>query len=206
MKFTQIPSDTFEQIQLNAGILVEDFNPTTGEIDGLIGATSGGISASLTPSFSDYGEDIDNCPKNMLELKKIESFEAKISGSFVTLTPESAAMLVGAADLTGVKVTPRNDLETTDFKTIWWVGDYSDKNGATNGGFIAVKLMNALNTSGFAIQSTDKAKGKYSFEFTGHYSMAAQSTVPFELYVQAGTPESGDYQMTVTSAAGTTVG
>ena len=206
MKFTQIPSDTFANIQLNAGILVEDFNPATGEVSGLIGATSGGISASLTPTFTDYGDDIDNCPKNMLELKKLESYEAKLSGSFVTVTAASAKRLVGAADLVGNKITPRNDLATTDFKSIWWVGDYSDKNGTNNGGFVAIHLLNSLNTSGFQIQSTDKAKGKFSFEFTGHYSMNAQTTVPFELYVKAGTPESGEYQMTVTAAAGATSG
>lgn len=206
MKFTQIPIDTFANIQLNAGILCADFDPTIGEVDGLIGATSGGVSASLTPTFTDYGEDIDNCPKNMMELKKLESYEAKISGSFVTVTAESAMKLVGAGDLTGNKVTPRNDLKAEDFESIWWVGDYSDKNGAQNGGFIAVHLLNALNTSGFQIQSTDKAKGKFSFEFTGHYSMNAQDTVPFELYVQAGTPETGDYQMTVTSVAGESEG
>lgn len=206
MKFTQIPSDTFAQIQLNAGVLARDFDPTTGEIDGLVGATSGGVSASLTPTFTDYGDDIDNCPKNMMELKKIESYEAKMSGSFVTVTADSAKMLVGAGTLTGNKVTPKNDLSTDDFESIWWVGDYSDKNGTQNGGFIAVHLLNALNTGGFQIQSTDKAKGKFSFEFTGHYSMNAQDTVPFELYVQAGTPESGEYQMVVTSTAGSTLG
>ena len=202
MKFTQIPSDTFAQIQLNAGILVKDFDPTTGEVDGLVGATSGGVSASCTPTFSDYGDDIDNCPKNMMELKKLESWEAKLSGSFVTVTADSAKMLVGAGDLSNNKITPRADLATTDFESIWWVGDYSDKNGAVNGGFIAIHLLNGLNTGGFQIQSTDKAKGKFNFEFTGHYSMNAQTTVPFELYVQAGSPETGDYQMAVTSVAG----
>ena len=27
MKFTQIPADTFKQLQMNAGILVDDFTP-----------------------------------------------------------------------------------------------------------------------------------------------------------------------------------
>lgn len=204
MKFTQIPSDTFQNIQLNAGILVESFDPTTGEVDGLIGATSGGVSASCVPTFTDYGDDIDNCPKNMMELKKLESWEAKISGSFVTVTPNSAKMLIGAGDISGNKITPRADLATTDFESIWWIGDYSDKNGVQNGGFIAIHLLNGLNTAGFSIQSTDKAKGKFAFEFTGHYSMSAQTTVPFELYVKSGEPETGDYQISVTSVAGAT--
>ena len=81
-------------------------------------------------------------------------------------------------------------MATTDYKTIWWVGDYSDKNGETNGGFIAIKLLNGLNTAGFSLQSSDKDKGTFAFEFMGHYSMEAQTKVPYELYIKAGTAES----------------
>ena len=84
---------------------------------------------------------------------------------------------------------PRDNLETTDFDDVWWVGDYSDKNGATNGGYVAVHLKNALNTAGFQIQSTDKAKGQFAFEFTGHYSIEDIDDVPYEVYVKAGTAE-----------------
>ena len=70
------------------------------------------------------------------------------------------------------------------------MGDYSDKNGDTNGGFIAIHMMNALSTGGFQIQTADKAKGQFAFEYTAHYSMSAQGTVPFEVYVKAGTAES----------------
>ena len=62
-------------------------------------------------------------------------------------------------------------------------------NGVTNGGFCAVHLKNALSTAGFQIQSTDKGKGQFAFEFTGHYSMDAQNEVPFEIYIKAGEAE-----------------
>ena len=67
MKFTKIPSDTFQKLQINAGILTTDFTPATGTIGeaGQIGATTGGVSFAATPTYSDYGEDIDNCPKNV---------------------------------------------------------------------------------------------------------------------------------------------
>ena len=194
MKFTKIPSDAFQKIQINAGILTTDFTPATGEIgvDGQIGATTGGVSFTATPTYSDYGEDIDNCPKNMKELKKLESWEATISGTFVNADTAIAKMLVGAADIgtsDTTKITPRNDVLESDFETIWLVGDYSDKNGETNGGFIAIKLINALSTGGFQIQTADKAKGQFAFTFTGHYSMDAQDTPPFEIYIKAGTAE-----------------
>ena len=194
MKFTKIPSDAFQKLQINAGILTTDFTPATGEIGvaGQIGATTGGVSFTATPTYSDYGEDIDNCPKNMKELKKLESWEATISGTFVNADTAIAKMLVGAADIgtpDTTKITPRNDVLESDFETIWLVGDYSDKNGETSGGFIAIKLINALSTGGFQIQTADKAKGQFAFTFTGHYSMDAQDTPPFEIYIKAGTAE-----------------
>lgn len=194
MKFTKIPSDAFQKLQINAGILTTDFTPATGTIGaaGQIGATTGGVSFTATPTYSDYGEDIDNCPKNMKELKKLESWEATISGTFVNADTAIAKMLVGAADIgtsDTTKITPRNDVLASDFETIWLVGDYSDKNGETNGGFIAIKLINALSTGGFQIQTADKAKGQFAFTFTGHYSMDAQDTPPFEIYIKAGTAE-----------------
>lgn len=189
MKFTQIPTDTFEKLQLNAGILLDGFTPSTGVIGNIIGATSGGVNFSDTPSFIDFGEDIDNCPKNTMELKRIDDREVTMSGTFLTVSTAVVKRLMGAADIDSsdtTKIIPRDDLTTTDFDEVWWVGDYSDKNG-TNGGFIAIKLMNALNTAGFQIQSGDKAKGQFAFSFLGHYSIEAQNVVPYEVYVKAGT-------------------
>ena len=195
MKYTKIPENTFQNIQLNAGVLLSSFTPSSATVSGeaIIGATTGGINFTATPTYIDFGEDIDNCPKNMKELKKLDSWEAKCSGTFVTIDTAVAKSLIGAADIgtsDTTKVTPRNDLAQSDFDDIWIVGDYSDKNGDTNGGFIAIHMMNALSTGGFQIKTEDKAKGQFAFEYTAHYSMSAQGTVPFEVYVKAGTAES----------------
>ena len=192
MKYTQIPVDTFERIQLNAGILVDDFTPSTGVVGNLIGATTGGINFTATNEYTDYGEDIDNCPKNMLELKKLDSIDAKMTGTFVTITAEAAKSLVGAADVDAEDAThiiPRRDVKASDFKDVWFVGDYSDVNTGDNAGFIAIHLMNTLSTGGFQIQTSDKGKGNFAFEFTAHFSMAAQDTVPYEVFVVQGSEE-----------------
>lgn len=196
MKYTKIPENAFKNLQLNAGVLLSDFNPATATVENesIIGATTGGINFTATPTYTDFGEDIDNCPKNMKELKKLDSWEAKCSGTFVTIDTAVAKSLIGAADIgksDTTKVTPRNDLAQADFSDIWIVGDYSDKNGDTNGGFVAIHMMNALSTGGFQIKTADKAKGQFAFEYTAHYSMSAQDTVPFELYIKAGTAEAG---------------
>ena len=188
MKYTKIPETTFQNLQLNAGVLLSDFDPSTATVDNsaIIGATTGGVNFTAVPAFSDYGEDIDNCPKNMLELKKLDSWDINMSGTFVTVNTDSAKSLVGAADVSGNKITPRNDVLKSDFVDLWWVGDYSDENGETNGGFVAIHMMNTLSTGGFAIQSNDNGKGNFAFTYTAHYSMDAQETVPFEVYVKAG--------------------
>ena len=193
MKYTKIPTDTFKNLQLNAGVLLKSFDVDTQTLaaDSIIGATSGGVSFKAVPSFFDFGEDIDNCPKNMKEMKKLDAWEAKMSGTFASVSKALAKTLVGAADLSGSKVTPRNDLADADFSDLWWVGDYSEVNedGTSTGkaGFIAIHLLNSLSTGGFSIQSSDKGKGQFEFEFTGHYSMEDQDKVPFEVYIQEGT-------------------
>lgn len=193
MKYTKIPTDTFKNLQLNAGVLLKSFDVDTQTLaaDSIIGATSGGVSFKAVPSFIDFGEDIDNCPKNMKEMKKLDAWEAKMSGTFASVSKSLAKALVGAADLSGAKVTPRNDLAAADFADLWWVGDYSEVNedGTSTGkaGFIAIHLLNSLSTGGFSIQSSDKGKGQFEFEFTGHYSMEDQDKVPFEVYIQEGT-------------------
>lgn len=189
MKFTKIPETTFKNIQLNAGILVKGFSPDTQEITGLLGATTGGINFTATPTFEDFGEDIDNCPKNTMELKKLTAWDVGMSGTFVTMTAATAHLLAGAADIDGTKIIPRKDVLLTDFTDIWWVGDYSDVNTGAEAGFCAVHMLNALNTGGFQIQSTDKGKGNFAFEFTGHVSMDAQDVVPFEIYIKGSDDE-----------------
>ena len=191
MKYTKIPETTFKNLQLNAGVLLSAFNPESATVadESIIGATTGGVNFTATPTFSDYGEDIDNCPKNMKELKKLDSWEITMSGTYVTVDANAVKSLVGAADASGNKITPRNDLKLTDFTDVWWVGDYSDQNGETNGGFVAIHMMNTLSTGGFAIKSSDNGKGNFAFTYTAHYSMDAQDTVPFEVYVKTGTAE-----------------
>lgn len=199
MKFTQIPTDTFATIQLNAGMLLKGadaFDPTTGEITAadILGATSGGVKVTCTPEYVDFGENVDNCPKNTKELKKLDNWTCTIGGTFVTVSTALAKRMLGAADIDATdttKITPRIDVLESDFEDVWFVGDYSDKNGNTNGGFVAVHLMNALSSGGFSMKTADKEKGQFEVEFTGHVSMNALDVVPMEFFIKAGTSETG---------------
>lgn len=189
-KFTRVPEDTFEKLQLNAGILVDTFTPATGVIGNILGATTGGIQFASNPEYVDFGEDVDNVPNNTKELKHLSGYDPSMSGTFLTCTPSVIKSLVGGADIDGTdstKVIPRAELEAGDFDDLWWIGDYSDVNTGDNAGFLAIHLKNALNTAGFQIQSAKNEKGQMAFEYHGHYSIASQDEVPFEIYCKAGT-------------------
>lgn len=191
MRFTKIPEDTFENLQLNAGILLRDFDVTDGSFDeeDMLGATSGGNNFTATSTYIDFAEDVDNAAKNMKEFKKRDDTEVKMSGTFIACNSATAKLLMGSAAISGEKLTPLRDVSDSDFTDIWWVGDYSDKNGENNGGYMAIHILNALSTGGFSVQTGDKAKGQFAYEFTGHYSISAQSVVPYEVYIHSGEAE-----------------
>lgn len=179
-KFTVIPQDTFEALQLNAGVLLKTFNPAeVKEPDDkdIICATTGGITASCTPTFTDLGADIDNCPKNMKELLNLESYDCKMSFTSLGTSADAIKMSIGCADIEGTtKIIPRAELAQTDFSDIWWVGDRAD------GGCVAIQLKNALSTGGFSLKTTDKGKGNTSVELTGFVSITNQKEVPMVFY------------------------
>ena len=183
-KFTRIKQETFEELQLDAGILLSKFDPSgTTEVsdEDIICATTGGINVSCVPTYSDQGADIDNCPNNMMELMKLDGWACKMSFTSLGTSPEAIKLSLGAADISDTsKITPRRNLEQTDFADIWWVGDRAD------GGMVAVCLKNALSTGGFSLKTAKNGKGQISVELTGHVSITDQDTMPMEFYSAAG--------------------
>lgn len=194
-KFTVIPENTFQGLQLDAGVLLKRFDPSNpvapADAD-IICATTGGINPTCIPTFSDMGEDVDNVPLNMKELKHLDSWECKISTTSLGTSPGLIRMALGCADIDETntsKIIPRADLKQTDFADLWWVGDRAD------GGLVAVQLKNALSTGGFSLQTTKNGKGQIAIEITGHVSMKAQKEVPMVFYSMDPT-EAESYKIT----------
>lgn len=190
MEYTQVRTTAFSELQMNAGIIVDDFTPNTGVIGNILGVTTGGFSFNTNPNYVDFGEDMDNVPGNTWQLKRVTGYDPTASGTFLSMTGALAKQLSGAGTLASDKITPSHALAETDFDDIWIIGDYSDKNINDTGktaGYVAVHIMNALNTAGFQWQTSKDSKGQFSFEFHGHYDMTNIDTVPFEIYVKAGT-------------------
>ena len=190
-RFTVIPQNTFDALQLEAGVLLKTFNPAEpaapADAD-IICATTGGISITCEPTYSDMGEDVDNCPVNMKELKHLDSWACSMEFTSLGTSAEAIRMALGAADInaTSGAITPRKDLAQTDFSDVWWVGDKA------NGGLVAVQLKNALSTSGFSLQTTKNGKGQISVTLTGHVSIDAQDTMPMVFYSKDPTTTGGN--------------
>lgn len=179
--FTVIPKDTFDAMQLDAGVLLTTFNPAAPAKpadETIICATTGGINAVCQPEYSDLGEDVDNVPLNMKELKHLDGWTCTLGFTSLDTSTEGIRLALGAADINAESgsVIPRRDLSQDDFSDVWWVGDKA------NGGFVAVRLMNALSTEGFSLQTTKNGKGQTDCTLTGHVSINDQDTMPMVFY------------------------
>lgn len=184
--FTVIPESTFEDMQLDAGVLLTSFDPSSPAVvnENIITATTGGIQATCQPTFSDLAEDVDNVPNGMMEFQHLDGWDCSLSTTALGTSPEMIRRSLGCADIDGTdttKIVPRADLKQSDFaSSIWWVGDKAD------GGFVAIELKNALSTEGFSLQTTKNGKGQTSLTFRGHVSIRAQKVVPMVFYSVAG--------------------
>ena len=182
--FTVIPENTFNALQLDAGVLLKTFNPVSPSApadENLITATTGGITVACVPTYADLGEDVDNCPNNLKEFKILTGWDCKLTTTGIGTSPELIRLALGCADVDNNTITPRADISQGDFSDLWWVGDKAD------GGMVAVKITNALSTGGFSLKTTKGGKGQTSIELTGHVSINNQKVVPMTFYSTNGT-------------------
>lgn len=185
-KFTVIPKDTFDAMQLDAGVLLKTFDPanvSAPKDEDIICATTGGVKADCKPTYSDLGEDVDNCPNNMMELKHLDSWECTLGFTSLGTSPEGIKLALGCATVDGTKVSldAPGIVDKTRFSNVWWVGDRAD------GGFVAIQLKNALSTDGFSLETSKNGKGQTSVTLTGHVSINAQEEMPMVFYSSAPT-------------------
>lgn len=183
--FTRIASDAFDALQIDAGVLLTAFDPLNPYVEPtdaqIVATTTGGINPSCVATYSDFGEDVDNVPNNMMEFKHLDGWDCSMGFTSIKFNAANTVWALGAADQStlsnGVKkIVPRRNLAQSDFKDLWWVGDKAD------GGAYAVRLLNALSTGGLTIQTTKNGKGTMQQTISGHVSINAQNTMPMEFY------------------------
>lgn len=182
-KFTKVSQDIFKECMIDSGILLRTFDVTGAtevKDEDIVCDTTGDISATCVPTYSDMGEDVNNCPIGMMELMNLDGWETRLSFTALNATAETIHLALGAADIdaeTG-KITPRRNLDTAkDFRDIWLVCNLM------GGGFAAVHLMNALSTAGLSLTTRRSGKGQLQIELGGHVSLDKQDVVPMEFYV-----------------------
>ena len=193
-KCTKMNPDDFKHMTWDAGIIMDSFEPSTGTVtlSSIRWATTGDNSFSATRDLTDMGEDINNCPEGTMQLQRANAWQAQLSGTAVTITTAEVAEFLGNADIDTsdtTKIVPRTDLLLSDFKDKWLLVNYSEYNGEKKGGWVAIHLLNALSTDGFTGNFGKNANGQFPYTLRAFYDMDDMDTVPFEIYVKAGTAE-----------------
>lgn len=196
MRYTKLNPEDFKHMSWDAGIILDNFEPETGEVDPteIRWATTGQNSFSATRELSDLGAEINNAPEGMMELQKPKPWQAQLTGTAKAVDAQALCDMLGNADVTKIsevlhKITPRNTISVSDFKEKWLIVNYSELNGETKGGFIALHLMNAFALDGFTANFDKDAAGQFPYTLKTFYSMSEQTKVPFEIYIKQGEAE-----------------
>lgn len=184
--WSQVTSDSLDLVQVQAGMILTSFSTTTPAAptaDSVLCATTGGIQADCVPTYEDFGEDIDNCPNNTKELKRITGWDCTLSFTALDMSGEVFKAALGAAVKTAEttahpeSVEPRAQVAVQDFSDLWFVSERIDDK------IIAIQLKNALSTGGFSYKTQKNGKGQLTVTFTGHVSINAQDVVPMAFYI-----------------------
>lgn len=180
--FNKVSEDAIKNVQVNAGMILKSFSPsspTAPQSSDIVCITTGGITASCKPTTQDFGSDIDNCPANVKEMKRITEWVCTLSFTALDISASNIKLALGAASSisSGAEIVPRTEIAGADFSDIWFVSE------KVNDTAIAICLKNALSTGGFALKTGKDSKGQLTVELTGHVSLTNTDKVPMEFYI-----------------------
>lgn len=190
---TGLRAETFEKLQLDAGMFLENFDyssatdaaslkaliaDTLEAGTGVLGATRGGGSFECTPETRTIEADGMRYPFKGSTVNDL--WTIKLKTTLIEATPENFARALMCADVEteGGKTTVRvrTNIEATDYRpSICWIGE-------TSKGCVLIKLDNALNMTGATFTFADKGEGTLPVEFQAHNaSLDDQDHAPFEI-------------------------
>lgn len=190
---TGLRAETFEKLQLNAGVFLTNFDYSTATDaatlkaliataieggQGVLGATRGGGSFECTPETRTVEADGMRYPFKGSTVNDL--WTIKLKTTLLETTPENFAHALMCADVDteGGKTTVRvrTSIEDADYiNSVCWIGD-------TSKGYVLIKLDNALNLTGATFTFTDKGEGTLPVEFQAHNaSLEDQDHAPFEI-------------------------
>ena len=96
--FSRISQDAFKDMQLEAGMLLNNFSPDDPSVadSDIICATTGGITVTCAATYVDFGEDVDNCPNNTKEMKRITGWDCTLATTLLDMNEDTFKLSLGA--------------------------------------------------------------------------------------------------------------
>lgn len=178
---TGLRASTFENLQLNAGMFLANFDYSTatdaatlGALlkterekasgSALIGATRGGGTFVCTPNTRSI--EADGKREEWKGSSVNDGWTIKLTTTLLEINSDNLKRSFGTADVTNTEkkhtIKIRTDIKDADYiNSLVWVGD-------TSKGYVLIAIKNALNTAGATLTWTDKGEGTIPVEFTAH--------------------------------------
>lgn len=214
---TPLRAETYKNLQLNAGMMVVNFdmssytdaeslktalNAIIADGSQLLGATRNGGTCVITRDTRNVEADGARAPfKGGLI---VDGGDGYISVTLLEMTEEHLKAVFGNMDIDDTMpnhtvMTVRLAIDESDYlQNIVWIGDTSE-------GYMAIELKNAFNTADITLTWADKNEGTINAEFHAFQEgVGASETLPIVLH--RFTPSTAIGSLTVSSAAGTNVG
>lgn len=174
---TPLRSDTFKNLQLNAGAFLMNFEYDTytdatalrtalktalADETKILGATRGGGTFVVSSEIRE--PDVDGKRYRFKGGAFVDSVDAYLGGTLVEIRADNLAKVLATGDVTtsGEKkiLTMHTAIQESDYITnLCWIGDRSD------GGLTLIGLKNALNNNGLTLTFADKDEATMPFEF-----------------------------------------
>lgn len=193
---TALRAETFDNLQLNAGVFLKDFAVTGSgaptdvttlkaaiaaaiQANKTLGATRGGGNFNVTRETR--RPDIDGIRYPWKGGTFVDSADAYLATTLVESSPDNFKVALGSGvSTTSGKVTTikmNTMIADTDYLTnLCWVGDLAD------GRLVVIVLYNALNTADLQFTFTDKNEGTIGVEFHAHQAdFDEYDQAPFEV-------------------------
>lgn len=187
--------NTPKQIQLNAGLFIEDFEiPSTAKDaetfrtalmavvearTGILGATRGGGTFVATPEIREL--EADGKRYRTKGLTRIDSWDIRLTGTLIEAFKDNFKRTLITAD-----VETSGSMDTLTLRTGIEDADYIDKLSWVSlmgdGTYMVIEVYNVINLDGLTFTFQDKNEGTIPFNFAAsHGEIVDQSEAPFKI-------------------------
>ena len=178
---TPVRPQTFENLQLNAGAVLKNFDVSTYTDYGTLkealfaavkdstkalGATRGGGTFTATPTMRSI--EADGKRYEFKGSTVIDAWDIKLTATLMEITPDNFTLSLGTAEKAEDKTFTVGKKTTIKLRTSIKDEDYIQNLvwfGNTSKGFVAIALDNALNNTGVTLTFSDKGEGTLPVEF-----------------------------------------